>query len=63
MYNLVTLLCTWNIVSQLYFNKIYIYVKKKKKNLPLKYNYLCGKQLLVEIWAEMDLLIHSTNIY
>jgi len=28
-YNWITLLCTWNIVSQLYFNKIYI--KKKIK--------------------------------
>ena len=25
MYNWITLLCTWNTVSQLYFNKIYIY--------------------------------------
>ena len=30
MYNWITMLCTWNIVSQLYFNKIYI--KKKKEN-------------------------------
>ena len=24
LYNLITLLCTWNIVSQLYFNYIYM---------------------------------------
>ena len=39
MYNWITLLCTWNIVSQLYFNKIYIkkkikpFLDQKKKNL------------------------------
>ena len=26
LYNWITLLCTWNIVRQLYFNKIYIYI-------------------------------------
>ena len=28
MYNWITLLCTWNVASQLYFNKIYILRKK-----------------------------------
>ena len=37
-------------------------LRKKKKNLPLKYNYLCGKQLLVEISAETDLFIQQTFI-
>ena len=36
MYNWITLVCTWNIVSQLYLNKkiyiyMYMYIKKKKK--------------------------------
>ena len=31
MYNWITLLCTWNIVHQLYFNKIYILRKIKFK--------------------------------
>ena len=30
LYNCITLLCTWNIVSQLYLNKIYILKEKKK---------------------------------
>ena len=30
MYNWITLLCIWNTVSQLYFNKIYILIKKEK---------------------------------
>ena len=30
MYNWITLLCTWNVVSQLKFNKIYILRKKKQ---------------------------------
>ena len=29
MYNQITLLCTWNIVSQLNFNKIYLLRRKK----------------------------------
>ena len=31
MYNWITLLCTWSIVNQLYFNRIYIYIYIKKK--------------------------------
>ena len=31
VYNWITLLCTWNIVSQLHLNKKNIYIKKKKK--------------------------------
>ena len=30
-YNWITLLCTWNIVSQLYLNKIYIWRENKEK--------------------------------
>ena len=32
MYNWITLLCTWNIVNELYINKIYT-LRKKKKNI------------------------------
>ena len=34
LYNWITMLCTWNIVSQLYFNNIYIYVYFKKDDKP-----------------------------
>ena len=35
LYNWITLLCTWNIVSQLYFNKKIYILKKRKHNSQL----------------------------
>ena len=38
MYNWITLLCTWNIISQLYVNKICILIKKIKNEYSMKEN-------------------------
>ena len=36
LYNWITMLCTWNILSQLYFNKKYIYFKKDDKSCDIR---------------------------
>ena len=63
IYNWITLLCTWNIVSQLYFNKIYILKEntgcmKGKKVIPRHKFSLITRWLL-----PFSLFLHYLKIF
>ena len=52
LYYWITLMCTWNIVSQLYFNKIYLL--KKKKGWALKNWYFWTVVLEKTLESSLD---------